>query len=95
MLPEPVIVGTDATGSVSFAKSGCSCQNDGSVLLDQAEAAGLSPRSGCRMGICHTCIAYVEEGVVRDVRSGELKTVKDEYIQICVHAPVGDLEIAL
>lgn len=94
-LPEPKIAASDATGALTFARSEVTVANDGAPLLDQAEAAGLKPRCGCRMGICHTCIAHVEEGVVRDVRSGELRTVKDEYIQTCVHAPVGEFEIEL
>lgn len=95
VLPEPVIVAGDATGSVTFSKSEVQSANDGTTLLDQAEAAGLSPRCGCRMGICHTCIAHIDEGAVRDVRTGEVKTVKNEYVQICVNAPVGDIDINL
>lgn len=94
-LPELAVATEDATGAVRFAASGVAIENDGRPLLEQAEDAGLSPRCGCRMGICHTCIAHVEEGVVRDLRSGELLTLKDEYVQTCVHAPVGDFEIDL
>lgn len=94
-LPEPKIAASDATGCVCFAKSDVTVDNDGAPLLIQAEAAGLTPRCGCRMGICHTCIAYVEDGVVRDVRTGELRTLKDEYVQTCVYAPVGEFEINL
>lgn len=95
VLPEPVIVAGDATGSVTFSKSGLELENNGTTLLDQAESAGLSPRCGCRMGICHTCIAHVDEGVVRDVRTGEVRTLSNEHVQICVNAPVGDLAIEL
>lgn len=94
-LPEISVAAEDATGTLVFASSGVETANDGRPLLEQAEAAGLSPRCGCRMGICHTCIAHVEEGVVRDLRSGELRTLKDEYVQTCVHAPVGELSIDL
>lgn len=94
-LAEPVVAAEDATGTLSFASSLVEVANDGRPLLDQAESAGLTPRCGCRMGICHTCIAHVEDGVVRDVRNGELRTLKDEYIQTCVHAPVGEFEIDL
>lgn len=94
-LPEISVAAEDATGTLAFNTSGVEVDNDGRPLLEQAEAAGLSPRCGCRMGICHTCIAHVEEGVVRDVRSGELRTLKDEYVQTCVHAPVGEMSIDL
>ena len=42
-------------GAVRFVGSEMSVASNGSPLLVQAEAAGLSPLSGCRMGICHTC----------------------------------------
>lgn len=95
VLPEITIAPEDATGVLKFTRSGVEVDNDGSPLLEQAEAAGLTPRCGCRMGICHTCIAHVEEGVVRDLRSGELRTLNDEQVQTCVYAPVGEFEIDL
>jgi ferredoxin-NADP reductase len=95
VLSEPVVVAGDATGRIRFGKSDLAVHNDGRPLLTQAEDAGLSPRCGCRMGICHTCIAHVQNGSVRDVRTGAVRTVSDEYIQICVNAPIGDVEIDL
>ena len=82
-----------AVGSVQFARSGRTAANDGTPLLDQAEAAGLTPQSGCRMGICHTCSCRKVEGAVRDVRTGEVSTAPDELIQICVNVPVGDVTL--
>lgn len=94
-LPEITISEDEVGGPVRFSESAVDAINDGTTILDQAEAAGLSPKNGCRMGICHTCVAYVEAGVVRDVRTGELRTVKDEYIQTCIHVPVGEFAIDL
>lgn len=94
-LPEPVVVTGDAVGSVRFTKSGVEVANDGQSLLVQAEQGDLSPRHGCRMGICHTCVCRIESGTVRHVRTGEVKTVNNELVQICVNAPVGDIEIDL
>jgi ferredoxin-NADP reductase len=94
-LPEPKIVTEDATGSVTFKRSGVEVENDGQSLLIQAEHGNLSPRNGCRMGICHTCVCRVESGTVRHVRTGELKTLNNELVQICVNSPVGDIEIDL
>ncbi|MGH2958407.1 MAG: flavin reductase family protein, partial [Solirubrobacterales bacterium] len=94
-LPEPVVVTEDAVGSVNFTRSGVEVANDGQSLLVQAEQGDLTPRHGCRMGICHTCVCRVESGTVRHVRTGEVKTVSNELVQICVNAPVGDLEIDL
>jgi stearoyl-CoA 9-desaturase NADPH oxidoreductase len=85
--------GDPATGSVQFARSGRAAQNSGASLLDQAEAAGLTPQSGCRMGICHTCSCRKVAGSVRDVRTGEVSDAPDELIQICVNVPVGDVTL--
>lgn len=82
-----------ATGAIRFARSGAQAVNSGGTLLDQAEAAGLTPQSGCRMGICHTCSCRKLEGAVRDVRTGAVSTAPDEQIQICVTVPVGDVTL--
>lgn len=95
VLPEPVVVTEDAVGSVRFTRSGVEVANDGQSLLVQAEQGDLSPKYGCRMGICHQCVCRIENGTVRHVRTGEVKTVNNELVQICVNAPVGDLEIDL
>jgi ferredoxin-NADP reductase len=95
VLPTPTFAnpGGPATGSVSFARSGRAAQNSGASLLDQAEAAGLTPQSGCRMGICHTCSCRKVAGSVRDVRTGEVSDAPDQLIQICVNVPVGDVTL--
>jgi stearoyl-CoA 9-desaturase NADPH oxidoreductase len=82
-------------GRVKFAQSGIEVADDGRALLDQAEAAGLTPESGCRMGICHTCTRRKTVGVVRNLTTGGVSTNPDEDVQICVSVPVGDVEIAL
>ena len=82
-------------GSVHFGVSGVGVASDGTPLLHQAEAAGLTPLSGCRMGICHTCTRRLRAGTVRDAVTGELTSGPDATIRICVSAPVGDVEIDL
>jgi stearoyl-CoA 9-desaturase NADPH oxidoreductase len=91
--PAPVDLEGVVPGNVRFARSGRETPSTGAPLLDQAEAAGLTPQSGCRMGICHTCTCRKLEGAVRDVRTGEVSTAPDELIQICVNAPVGDVTL--
>jgi stearoyl-CoA 9-desaturase NADPH oxidoreductase len=91
--PAPVDANSVVAGNVRFARSGRETPSTGAPLLDQAEAAGLTPQSGCRMGICHTCTCRKLEGAVRDVRTGEVSTAPDELIQICVNAPVGDVTL--
>ena len=93
--PAPVRApdGEHVAGSLRFARSGVKATGTAAPLLEQAEAAGLTPTSGCRMGICHTCTCRKLEGAVRDVRTGEISTAPDELIQICVNAPVGDVTL--
>ncbi|UVS77789.1 Stearoyl-CoA 9-desaturase electron transfer partner [Actinokineospora sp. UTMC 2448] len=94
--PAPVAVDTaEATGTVTFARSGRRAPNSGRTLLEQAEAAGLTPEHGCRMGICFSCTSVKTAGRVRDVRSGETSTDPDEEIQLCVRVPVGDVTLDL
>lgn len=82
-------------GTVTHLRSGITARNEGSTLLEGAEAAGLSPQHGCRMGICHTCTAVRVSGTTRDLRTGEVDSTPDCHVQICVNAPVGDVEIEL
>ncbi|UGT41594.1 ferredoxin reductase [Nocardia yamanashiensis] len=85
----------DAEGKVTFSGSGVIAENTGSTLLEQAENAGLTPEYGCRMGICFTCTAVKRSGCTRNLKTGELDSDPDTSIQICVSAPVGDVDIAL
>ena len=84
-----------AVGTVRFAKSGVEVPNSGVPLLFQAEAVGLAPNFGCRMGFCHTCACRKVEGAVRDIRSGDVSDAPDELIQICINVPVGDVTLAI
>ncbi|MDE0854173.1 MAG: ferredoxin reductase [Nevskia sp.] len=84
-----------AEGEVRFARSERLAANNGASLLDQAEAAGLRPESGCRMGICHACTCRKLSGQVRDLRTGQLSESGDEDIQICVSVPVGTVTLDL
>jgi ferredoxin-NADP reductase len=95
-LPPALAIRSDsAEGVIRFAEAGMEVSNSGRSILEQAEAAGLSPAFGCRMGICHSCTCRKTAGSVRNLRSGELSSNEDEEIQICVSAPVGDVEIEL
>jgi ferredoxin-NADP reductase len=82
-------------GTVSFGDSGVAVTDDGRSLLEQAEAAGLTPQSGCRMGICHTCTRRKTSGAVKNLITGAVSTADGEDVQICVTAPVGDVALAL
>jgi ferredoxin-NADP reductase len=82
-------------GTVRFERSGARIDADGRTLLELAEAAGLRPAHGCRMGICHTCIRPMRYGAVRDVRTGVTRTGVDGPVQLCVHVPCGDVSLDL
>lgn len=88
-----VIDAAGAKGEVRFARSERLTSNNGATLLDQAEAAGLRPASGCRMGICKACTCRKTSGQVRDIRSGQLSATGEEDIQICVSVPVGTVTL--
>lgn len=85
----------DEGGRVTFAASGVAADDTGASLLETAEAAGLTPDYGCRMGICHTCTCRKTEGTVRNLVTGRLSGAGAEDIQPCVSAPVGDVTLAL
>ena len=82
-------------GALRFDDADVVVDNDGRTILEQAEAAGLSPESGCRMGICHTCTRSLVCGTVRDAVTGELTSGTDVAIRVCVSVPVGDTAVAL
>ncbi|WP_028471884.1 ferredoxin reductase [Nocardioides alkalitolerans] len=91
----PVVKAGSAEGDVVFSRAGTQAANSGAPLLEQAEAAGLTPEFGCRMGICFSCTARKSEGTVRNVLTGEESSLPDEEIRICVSAPVGDCVVDL
>ena len=87
--------GAAAAGTLHFLRSDRRAEIGGGTLLEQAEAAGLSPDFGCRMGICHTCTCRKSAGAVRNLRTGEVSTEEDEDIQLCVSIPAGDVALEL
>jgi ferredoxin-NADP reductase len=93
---KPPRVSTGATGgTVCFERSGRAAENTGASLLEQAEALGLKPEFGCRMGICFSCTAVKKDGTVRNVLSGEESSAPNEEIRVCVSQPVGDCSVQL
>lgn len=93
--PDFAVPAESSGGTITFANSGVDIVDDGQPLLAQAEAAGLTPESGCRMGICHSCTRTKSRGAVRNLITGAVSTAECEDIQICVTAPVGDVVIDL
>lgn len=89
-----VAVPDDAAYTVRFRRSGTEAtwtKQDG-TLLALAEKAGLTPRSGCRVGQCESCATPVLEGAVthlvqpsEDLPEGECLT--------CQSIPAGDVTL--
>ncbi len=63
-------------------------------LLEVAEEAGACPASGCRMGICHTCITELTAGSVVDLRDGR-RSSAGQHVQLCVSAALTDVVLTL
>jgi ferredoxin len=82
-----------AIGTVRFGDT--VVPNSGATLLDQAEAAGLHPAYGCRMGICFTCPRIRSSGRTRNVLTGAHDDTPDTEVQLCISVPVGDVAIEL
>ena len=83
-------------GQVSFTAAGKTVAADAATpLLRVAEDAGLNPRHGCRMGICHTCPRKLLAGQVRDLRTGAVHGEPGDDVLICVSAAAGDCSIEL
>jgi stearoyl-CoA 9-desaturase NADPH oxidoreductase len=82
-------------GRTRFDRADQEAENTGVTLLEQAEALGLTPEYGCRMGICFSCVSRKSEGTVRNVVTGEESSQPDEDVRICVSAPVGDCVVNL
>jgi ferredoxin-NADP reductase len=93
--PSFASAGEAGEGAVRFAESGIEVENSGASLLEQAEAAGLRPAYGCRMGICHTCTRRKVSGAHKNLITGEVSSAPGEEIQLCVSAACGDVAIEI
>ena len=96
--------GSAEGGTITFARSGRIVEADGATtVLDAGERAGIPMPFGCRMGICHTCVAPLRSGAVRDLRDGAEARVLEggatdsahRAVQTCVSAASGDCVIDL
>jgi ferredoxin-NADP reductase len=96
LMTEQFRVATLATGeggTISFTKSDTTLEATGDrPILEQAEEAGVLMPSGCRMGICYSCVLPLREGTVRDLRSGDLTSAVEGdgvRVQTCINAAAG------
>lgn len=79
---------------VTFRRSQRDFQGQGN-LLASAEAAGLRPSFGCRMGICNTCVCNKVSGIVRNLSTGEINEQNNVQIKLCVSEALSPTEIDL
>ncbi len=93
--PSLTVNGEAASGELRLLRSDLAVPIATGTLLEQVEAAGVSPDFGCRMGICHTCTCRKTAGAVRNVLTDEISDEEDEDIQLCVSVPAGDVELQI
>ena len=91
----PVTVSADAqVQPVNFRRSMQEFEGRGN-LLASAEAAGLKPSFGCRMGICNTCVCTKVSGAVKNQLTGEINDQNNVQIKLCVSEAISPVEIDL
>lgn len=93
--PSLGLTGAAAQGQIHFHRSQKTAPIAQGTLLEQAEAAGLRPDFGCRLGICKTCTCRKTAGAVRNLVTGQVSAEEDEDIQLCVSVPAGDVVLEL
>ncbi len=81
---------------VSFANSGATFTTSGTdPLLVQAERAGLTPKHGCRIGICRSCQCTKTSGTVENLQTGEVSSAPNELIRLCISTARSDVALTL
>lgn len=92
---ETALLASDASGGrVVFSKSDKEADAaGGTTLLEVGEDAGVLMPSGCRMGICHSCLTPLLSGQVKDLRTGEIRCEEGELIQTCISAAAGPVHL--
>ncbi len=64
-------------------------------ILEELEDNGIYAPSGCKMGICHTCVCKKVSGSVKNLLNQSVSGEGEENIQICVSALEGRIELDL
>ncbi len=83
-----------AAQTVNFRRSQREFDAKGNILAS-AEAAGLTPTYGCRMGICNACVCTKVSGSVRNQITGEVNDQSNVQIKLCVNAAISPVVIDL
>lgn len=92
--PQTDLDSQDLGGKVLFARSNLNVDSTGDApLLEIAEAAGLTPQHGCRMGICHQCSCRKTSGTVVNRLTGQASGPGEGTIQLCISVPQGPVSL--
>lgn len=67
----------------------------GTTLLQALEAEGIQPASGCRMGICNTCVCGKVSGITRHTLTGDYADEPSTPLKLCVNSASTDLALEL
>jgi stearoyl-CoA 9-desaturase NADPH oxidoreductase len=86
----------EGTVSVALTRSQRTLElSVGKTILQGLEEAGVTPPSGCRMGICNTCACGKVSGVTEDVLSGDVSKEAASALRICISAARSDIALDL
>lgn len=80
--------------TVHFVRAQQRFQSSGN-LLESAEAAGLRPAHGCRMGICNSCSCTKLSGTTQNIVTGEINQQSNTQIKLCISQALSPVEINL
>ncbi len=80
---------------IRCVKSERSFDSHGQPLLIEAEQGGLTPKYGCRIGICRSCQCRKLSGTTQNLLTGEINDEPDQLIQLCISAARSDLQLDL
>lgn len=81
--------------TVELQKSGRSITvSNQEPLLVALENQGVAVQSGCRMGICNSCICDVKQGSTKDINSG-VQNKADGAVKLCVSRASSALQLDL
>jgi ferredoxin-NADP reductase len=83
------------TVPVHFRRAARTVEGAQPTLLGIAEAAGIRPPTGCRMGVCRTCTCTKVSGAVRDRITGAVDARAGSRIRLCVSEPLGPVTLDL
>ena len=67
----------------------------GQSLLKALEAEGLKPASGCRMGICNTCVCIKQTGTTEHILTKDQDHETGSSVRICISSARSDLTLDL